>query len=78
MKKHAESEKYTQPLPSASAKMTMRGKKCAASGCSNTFYDNEGTATGWYTFFKFSSFLSKINCWCKLIKRQNNNILIFP
>ena len=40
------SEKDTQPLFSASAKKTRRGKECAAFGCSNIFYDSEGTATG--------------------------------
>ena len=38
MKKHTESEKDTQPLSSASAKRTRRGKECTAFGCSNAFY----------------------------------------
>ena len=67
------SEKDTQPLFSASAKKTRRGKECAAFGCSNIFYDSEGTATGIH-FFTFPSLPSEINCWWyNLIKRQNNN-----
>ena len=46
MEKHTESEKNTQPLLSASAKKTRRSKECAAFGCSNTFYNFEGKATG--------------------------------
>ena len=46
MEKHAEREKDTQPLSAASSKNTRRGKKCAAFGCSNIFYDTEETATG--------------------------------
>ena len=53
MEKHTESEKDTQPLSSASAKKTRRGKECAAFGCSNTFYDSEGTATGIHFFLSF-------------------------
>ena len=71
MEKHTESEKETQPLSSASTKKTRRGKECAAFGCSNTFYDSEGTATAIH-FFKFPSLPSEINRWCDLIKRQNN------
>ena len=43
MEKHTESGKDTQPLSSASTKKTRRGKECAAFGCSNTFYDSEGS-----------------------------------
>ena len=71
MDKNTESEKDTQPLSSASAKKTSRGKECAAFECSNTFYDSEGTATGIH-FFKFPSLPSEINRWCNLIKKQNN------
>ena len=71
MDKHTKSETDTQPLSSASAKKTRRGKECAAFGCSNTFYDSEGTATGTH-FLKFPSLPSEINRWCNLIKRQNN------
>ena len=71
MEKHTESEKDTQRLSSASAKKTSRDKECAASGCFNTFYDSEGTATGIH-FFKFPSSSSEINRWCNLIKRKDN------
>ena len=71
MKKYSESGKNTQPLSSTPAKKTRRGKECAAFGCSNSFYNSEGTATGIH-FFKFPSLPSDINCWCNLIKRQNN------
>ena len=71
MEEHTESEKDTQPLSSALTKKTSRSKECAAFGCSNTFYDSEGTATSKH-FFKFSSLHSEINRWCNLIKRQNN------
>ena len=54
MEKHTEIEKDSQPLSSASAKKTRRGQECAAFGCSNTFYDSEGTATGIH-FLKLSS-----------------------
>ena len=46
MEKHTESEKDTQPLSSASAKRTRGGKGYAAFGCSNTFYNSEGMASG--------------------------------
>ena len=71
MEKNTESEKDMQPLSSASAKKTRKGKECAVFGCSNTFYDSEGTATGMH-FLKFPSLPTKINRWCNLIKRQNN------
>ena len=71
MEKHSESEKDMQPLSTASAKKTRRGKECVAFGCSNTFYDSEGTATDIH-FFKFPSLPSEINRWCNLMKRQNN------
>ena len=78
MEKHTESEKDTQPLSSASAKKTRRGKECAAFGCSNTFYDSEGTATG-INIFKFPSLPSEINRWCNLIKRKVTRMgLVFP
>ena len=68
IEKHTESEKDKQHLSSASAKKTRGGKECAAFGCSNTFYDSEGTATGIH-FFKFPSLPSENNRWCNLIKR---------
>ena len=68
MEKHAESQKDTQSLSSASAKKTRTGKECAAFGCSHTIYDSEGTATC-ILFFKFPSLPSEINRWCNLIKR---------
>ena len=73
MEKHAESKKDIQLLSTsfASAKKTRRGKECATFGCSNTFYDNEGTATGIH-FVEFTSLLSQINRWRNLINRQNN------
>ena len=78
MEKHAESEKDMQPLPSASAKKTRKGNECAAFGCSNTFYDSEGTATG-INIFKFPSLPSEINRWCNLIKRKITRMgLVFP
>ena len=70
MEKHTESEKDTQPLSSASPKKTRGGKECAAFGCSDTFYDSEGTATGIH-FFEFPSLPSEINRLCNLIKKQN-------
>ena len=48
-----------------------RGKECADFGCSNTFYDSEGKATG-IRFSKFPSLSWEINRWCNLIKKQNN------
>ena len=72
MGKHTESAKDTKPYSSASAKKTSRGKECAAFGCSNTFCDGEGTATGIH-FFNFLLLTSEINRWFNLIKRQNNN-----
>ena len=42
MEKHTVGGKYTQPLSSASAKKTRRGKECAAF--------SEGTATGIHFF----------------------------
>ena len=71
MEKHTEDEKDTQPLSSASARKTRRDQECAASGCSNTFYNSEGTATGIH-FFRFPSLSSEINRCCNLTKRQNN------
>ena len=71
MEKHTEGEKDTQHLSCASAKRAGRGKERAAFGCSNTFYDIEGTATDIH-FLKFSFFLSEIYRWCNLKKRQNN------
>ena len=50
MKKQTEIEKAAQPLSSAAAKKTKRGKECAAFGFSNTFYDNEDTANGIHFF----------------------------
>ena len=70
MEKHAENKKDTQPLSSASAKKTRRGKEYAASGCSNEFCNSEVTATGIH-FFKFPSLPSDINHWCNQVKRQN-------
>ena len=52
--KYAESKKDTQCLFSASAEKTKRGKECADYGCSNTFFDSEGKATGIH-FSKFPS-----------------------
>ena len=52
MEKHTESKKDTRPVPSASVKKNRRGEECASFGCSNTFYNSEGTATGIH-FFKF-------------------------
>ena len=49
MEWHVESEKDIQPLSSASAKKTRRGKECATFGCSDTFCNSEGTTTGSYT-----------------------------
>ena len=75
MKKLTLGEKDTQPLSSASAKKTTRGKECAAFGCSNTFYEVTATVKAQllaYIFFKFPSLTSEINRWCNLIKRQNN------
>ena len=66
--KHTESKKDTKSLSSASAKKTKIGKGCAAFGCSNRFYDSQGTATGTH-FLKFPSLPSEINRWCNLIKR---------
>ena len=78
MEKHVESEKDRQSLPSASTKKTREGKECAAFGCSNTFYDSEGTATG-ISIFKFPSLRSEINHWCNLIKRKITRMgLVFP
>ena len=51
MENHGEIKKDTQLLFPTSAKKTKRGKECAASGCSNVFY-NSGTATGLFIFFK--------------------------
>ena len=56
---------------SLSNKKKRRGKECAAIGCENTFYDNEGVATGIH-FFKFPTVSSEVNHWCNLIKRRNN------
>ena len=53
MEKHAESEKDTQFLSSASTNKTRRGKECAAFGCSNAFCNSEGTATGIHFFLSF-------------------------
>ena len=78
MEKYAECEKYTQPLSSALAKITTNGKECAAFGCSNIFYDSEGTTTG-INFFKFPLLLLEIYRWCNLIMRQNNKDgVLFP
>ena len=54
----------------SSVKQNLRGKECAAFGCSATSYDKEGTATGRH--FKVSPLPSEINRWCNVIKKQNN------
>lgn len=58
MKKQTEIEKATQPLSSAAAKKTKRGKECAALACFSIFYDSGYL----HTFFKFPSLRSEISC----------------
>ena len=53
-----------------SQKKTRRDKECAVFGCSNTFHNSEGTATGLF-FARFLSLPSEVSCLCNLIKRQN-------
>ena len=75
VKKYTESKEDTQPRSFASAKKTRRGKECAALGCSNTFYNSEGTATG-ILFSRFPPLPSEINHCCTrtLIIRHNNKV----
>ena len=45
------------------------GRECAAYGCTNTFYNTEGAATG-LRFFGFPKKNSEKLRWCNLIKRE--------
>ena len=45
------------------------GRECAAYGCTNTFYNTEGAATGLH-FFGFPKKNSEKLRWCNLIKRE--------
>ena len=46
------------------------GRQCACYGCSNTFYNSVGQATGIH-FFKFPQTNPDKQRWCNLIKRQD-------
>ena len=46
------------------------GRECCAYGCSNTFYNSDGLATGLH-FFKFPQKNPGKQLWCNLIKRQD-------
>ena len=43
------------------------GRECSAYGCSNTFYNSDGLATGLH-FFKFPQKNPGKQLWCNLIK----------
>ena len=49
-------------------KRSSLGKQCAAFGCYNFFYNNDGTPTGLH-FFKFPQKNPEKRQWCNLIKR---------
>ena len=49
-------------------KPSSLGKQCAAFGCYNFFYNNDGTPTGLH-FFKFPQKNPEKHQWCNLIKR---------
>ena len=51
-------------------KRTSLGRECAAYGCSNTFYNLDGSPSSLH-FFKFPGTKSKRVVWCNLIKRTD-------
>ena len=57
------------PVKKKKKKISL-GRECCAYGCSSTFYNSDGLATGLH-FFKFPQKNPEKQLWCNLIKRQD-------
>ena len=57
------------PVKNKKKKISL-GRECCAYGCSSTFYNSDGLATGLH-FFKFPQKNPEKQLWCNLIKRQD-------
>ena len=60
----------TVQVPSKSKKRSL-GREFAASGCSSTFYKNDGSKSGIYLFQFPKSNTDKLR-WCNLITRRDS------